>query len=641
MLIKDNKQKFLNKFLNYFFSLIIWPSLAFFFIAIVMLFIQIKSVKIFQEWVSKNRSFINDIFLFWKINTRFRNIGILIIVLGSLFFLIILNYKSWIAILKAKITKNNHPEKKTWEYNQFLKEGSFRKFKNNFKPGNPNFIFGNLKTNNFKKYDYLVNNLNNHAIVLGITGSGKTQKVLIPNLHYNASLENDLKPNIVITDPKKEILKITGEMFLEKGYEIKVFDFIDAKNSLHWNPLEQIWNRLHNKSKEDLDDDDYSAAFEQIIEITNSLNWPKGEDSKTMWVNQAKNVIITVIKFMLLYSLEDETFTIKSFTLSNVIWFLDDRNFKRGIWTFRLKSFSKRNHIWWKFHEEWNALQDIFSETFSGILTHASNVLLEFQSNLNIQKITSHINFSIDKTIRNNQKPWVIFICFPDHKPIFNFLINILITQIYREAIEFANSSPGRKLSRMLQFYLEEFNSLNIPQISDWMAISRSRNILFLLVIQAFEQLQKYGSDLGSWKSIQAQVGLIYFLETNSDETLEWFSKMLGEKTIKKESVTFDSKNKKTTTVSEYDKAIMTPAELKYKQKEMTIISCGFYKPIAINIKPAYEYLEYEEYVHHAPKIEINDSEIWDFNLMKLLNFNKNDEVNKEAINKKPKKPKN
>ncbi len=43
----------------------------------------------------------------------------------------------------------------------------------------------------------------------------------------------------------------------------------------------------------------------------------------------------------------------------------------------------------------------------------------------------------------------------------------MLITQIYREAIDFANSLPHQKLDHMLQFYLEEFNSLYIPLIPD------------------------------------------------------------------------------------------------------------------------------------------------------------------------------
>nr|WP_233752026.1 type IV secretory system conjugative DNA transfer family protein [Mycoplasmopsis agalactiae] len=63
---------------------------------------------------------------------------------------------------------------------------------------------------------------------------------------------------MVISDPKKQILARTGNIFKQNGYEIKVFDFIDAKNSLYWNPLQQIWEEVHNTPKEELMPDNYN-----------------------------------------------------------------------------------------------------------------------------------------------------------------------------------------------------------------------------------------------------------------------------------------------------------------------------------------------------------------------------------------------
>jgi membrane protein, putative (traD/traG family) len=79
---------------------------------------------------------------------------------------------------------------------------------------------------------YLVNNTDAHAIVLGISGSKKTEKIVMPNIHYNISLPFEKEPNMVITDPKKQILTRTGAAFIKNGYNIKVFDFADSENSL-------------------------------------------------------------------------------------------------------------------------------------------------------------------------------------------------------------------------------------------------------------------------------------------------------------------------------------------------------------------------------------------------------------------------
>jgi len=54
----------------------------------------------------------------------------------------------------------------------------------------------------------------------------------MPNIHYNISLPFEKEPNMVITDPKKQILTRTGAAFIKNGYNVKVFDFADSENSL-------------------------------------------------------------------------------------------------------------------------------------------------------------------------------------------------------------------------------------------------------------------------------------------------------------------------------------------------------------------------------------------------------------------------
>lgn len=238
---------------------------------------------------------------------------------------------------------------------------------------------------------------------------------------------------------------------------------------------------------------------------------------------------------------------------------------------------------------------------------------------MNIKKITSNITFSVKELVRDESKPYVIFICFPDHKNIYNFLMNILITQIYQESIDYANTLPKQKLKRMLQFYLEEFNSLFVPQIPDWMAISRSRNIFFMLIIQSYEQLEKYKTKGRDYKAIKAQARLNFLLETNSEETLNTFSKSLGEKVVLKKSVSESEKHSSTTT-SEQKELIMNVSQLKYKSPEMTIISSGGNKPIAIKLTPAYKFLPNEEYINPECNEKTNPTGfVWDFDSMKEI----------------------
>ncbi|ATZ17817.1 type IV secretory system conjugative DNA transfer family protein [Mesoplasma melaleucae] len=87
-----------------------------------------------------------------------------------------------------------------------------------------------------------------HQIIIGSTGSGKTQKIILPTIWLNSRLKDkkldngeyeNNKPSFVITDPKGEIFATT-KMDLEKqGYDVKVLNFKDPSQSMGWNPLTQ------------------------------------------------------------------------------------------------------------------------------------------------------------------------------------------------------------------------------------------------------------------------------------------------------------------------------------------------------------------------------------------------------------------
>ncbi|WP_277870063.1 type IV secretory system conjugative DNA transfer family protein [Metamycoplasma auris] len=607
-----------------------------------MYFIQTKSGEIFGHWIKGNRNFLYDILNFWETNSNYRNYSFLILFLAIPIFWILLNYKVLYNRIIYKIkNKNNLDSNSNWIYNQFTNEGSFKVLRKKFRAGKANFILGKVKKQ-FWNNPYIVNNTDAHGIVIGIPGSKKTEKIVIPGIVYNANLKDNEKPNLVISDPKKQILKRTGKILKENGYEIKVFDFIDVKNSLNWNPLQTIWDEVHSVPKNELDENNYNKAFEKIIEIVDALPWPTSRD--IFWVNQAKTVAVTVIKFLLLYSLENKDFTIDFFNFKNVATFASSQVFKSGKWVEITKKNKEKNKYWSQLRNEQDALVNIADQTLSGFLANLANVLLPFSQNPVVSKITSKTSISI-KDIVQSEKPYVIFLCFPDHKQVFNFLISMLVTQIYRDAIDYANLLPKQKLPKMLQFYLEEFNSLMLPSVADWMAISRSRNILFLLIIQSYEQLKKYDEKGRDASAITAQARLTILLETNSDETLKSLSTTLGDKEVKKESISQQTgTDKQTISTSEQKEPVMSISALKYKDKDMTIISSGGSKPIALNLIPAYEYLKDDSYVHQlSNELEQETYSDWDFFKMEKMNLLKEPklsikEIFNEAINEESKK---
>ena len=74
---------------------------------------------------------------------------------------------------------------------------------------------------------------NKNVLIIGGSGSGKTRFWLKPNLMQCHS-------SYVITDPKGSILVECGKLLQRNNYRIKVFNTINFKKSMHYNPFAYI-----------------------------------------------------------------------------------------------------------------------------------------------------------------------------------------------------------------------------------------------------------------------------------------------------------------------------------------------------------------------------------------------------------------
>lgn len=99
-------------------------------------------------------------------------------------------------------------------------------------------------------------NINKNVLIIGGSGSGKTRFHIKPNLmQMNASY--------IVTDPKGTVVLECGKMLQKGGYDIKILNTIDFKQSMKYNPFRYIRN-----------ENDILKLVNCIMENT------KGEDSK-------------------------------------------------------------------------------------------------------------------------------------------------------------------------------------------------------------------------------------------------------------------------------------------------------------------------------------------------------------------------
>ena len=71
---------------------------------------------------------------------------------------------------------------------------------------------------------------NKNVLVVGGSGSGKTRFWLKPNLLQCHS-------SYVVTDPKGDIVIDCGQALLKNGYSIRIFNTINFRKSMHYNPF--------------------------------------------------------------------------------------------------------------------------------------------------------------------------------------------------------------------------------------------------------------------------------------------------------------------------------------------------------------------------------------------------------------------
>ncbi|WP_033161532.1 type IV secretory system conjugative DNA transfer family protein [[Mycoplasma] collis] len=476
-------------------------------------------------------------------------------------------------------------------WDEVNKSGSFFKFNKIFYKKHNNQVPGWVVrySKKFNKIKYYVAT-ETHAKVLGSTGSGKTQRFIIPTAKYNINLKNFAKkPNLILIDPKGELYLELKNDLINNDYQTFVIDLHDPLTSLGFNFLSEVWDTFHNKNENEYTRE--ANAFALLSEVINSLNNWTEEGENKIWSDGAKNVLNAIGKFFLYYSKTDSKFKKEHFNLSSFNQFLDDKNFKNGIWVNLVQNSDEAFFKdFWRL--ELASLVAITEKTLSGYLSQAQAVIKNYSSDLAIKSWSSRHDIDITKILNDSNdmtnKPFSIFIKFPDHKKDRHRYVSILIDQIYQAAIEIANNLPKQKLNRALLFFGDEFG--NLPPLKDFdnkITISRSRNIFFSIVLQDLQQLSKYKD---SRQIIENNTDLTIFLNSSDHQTLKNMSEIMGEKNIVRTSFSTNDKNtSSSSSQSLSEKRLVSVEELKNISKKHHFVIWSGIKPSRIKSKYAYK----------------------------------------------------
>ncbi len=367
-----------------------------------------------------------------------------------------------------------------------------------------------------KDEEMWVDNGEYHSLVIGATGSGKTQTVILPTVHSLAKA----KESMIITDPKGEIYEKTSNMLRARGYQILLLNFRDPQNGNSWNPMSLPYQMYKNGNQD--------KAIELLDDLAlNILYDESNKNADPFWEKTSADYFSGVALGLFEDAKEDEI-NINSISLATTVG-----EEKFGGSTYIKEYFNAKDPA---SAAAINASSTIMapSETKGSILSVFKQKVKLFASRENLSEMLSYSDIDLESI---GEKPTAVFIVIQDEKKTYHSLVTILLKQIYETLIAVAQRHGGR-LPVRTNFLLDEFP--NMPPLKDvttMITAARSRNIRFTMIIQNFAQLDDvYGKETA--ETIRGNCGNIIYLITTELKALEEISKMCGEVKSKKDDKT-------------------------------------------------------------------------------------------------------
>jgi len=393
-------------------------------------------------------------------------------------------------------------------YSRWATEKEFKKISTMHKvlPGQETSDYAGIPLMNNGK-EIWVDSGEYHNLIIGSTGSGKTQTMVQPMVRILAKKGESM----IITDPKGEIYENNAEMLREKGYNIVLLNFRDPQKGSAWNPLSLPYT-LHKEGNKD-------KANELLDDLAmNILYDDKAQSQDPFWEKTSADYF-TGLSLALFEDAKEEEINLNTINLMSTVG--ED---KCGPSTYIKEYFGFKDPTSPAYINVSSTIMAP-SDTKSSILSVFKQKIKLFSSRENLSEMLSHNDFDMKDIGR---KKTAVFLVIQDEKKTYHSLVTIFIKQCYETLIDVAQESGG-KLPFKTNFILDEF--ANMPPLKDvttMVTAARSRNIRFTFIIQNFAQLyQVYGKENG--ETIKGNCGNIIYLISSELASLEEISKLCGE----------------------------------------------------------------------------------------------------------------
>ena len=345
-----------------------------------------------------------------------------------------------------------------------------------------------------------------HNLVIGSTGSGKTENLVFPMVNVLAKKGESM----IITDPKGEIYSKTAKNLEERGYKIIILNFRDPNKGNAWNPLSLPYQYYK--------EGNYDKATELLDDVALNILYDPSSKSDPFWEKGSADYFSGLALGLFQDAPESEV-NLNSINYMSTIG--EERyatsNFIKEY--FNLKGADSNAYMFA------NTVINAPSDTKGGLLSTFRQKIRLFSTRENLSEMLSYSDFDMRDI---GKEKTAVFMIIHDEKKTYHTLMTIFIKQCYETLIDVAQKNGG-KLQYRTNFILDEF--ANMPPLKDvdsMVSAARSRDIRFTFIIQNFAQLNDvYGEEVA--QVIRGNCSNLIYLISTELKALEEISKMCGE----------------------------------------------------------------------------------------------------------------
>lgn len=353
---------------------------------------------------------------------------------------------------------------------------------------------------------------NTNVLVIGGSGAGKSRSYAIPNV-LQCAQGPDGGCSILVSDPKAELLRKTGNALIAAGYEVRVFDLLSPDTSFCYNPLAYV-----------RDDKDVLRLIETLIQSTTP---PGSQSTDPFWTKSETALLQALVLYLIHEAPKDEqNFAMVMEMLAAAEVREEDEDFESplDILFERLEMRDPESIAVKQYH--------IFKmgagKTLKSILISVGVRLSAF----NLPQI-ARLTYTDDLHLEEmGEKKVALFCCLPDSDKSLNYLVGMIYGQLIQTLYYVADRKYKGRLPVPVHLLIDEAPNIALPtdNFLPWLSTMRSRNIFCSYIAQNMAQLKALFKE--QWESLVGLCDEFLYLGGNEKETHKYVSELMGKETL-------------------------------------------------------------------------------------------------------------